>query len=58
MQTNWIVTLKKQSHLDTTRVLTTLDKVPEVVAGLLTRYDEFNENDSITVTPTDIVHHE
>jgi hypothetical protein len=54
---NWIVTLKKQSYLDETNVLTTQDALPKVLAGLLEKYPEYTAQDSITIRPTDMTYY-
>jgi hypothetical protein len=56
---NWIVTLKKQSYLEESQVLTTQKALPKVLAGLLYKYDgEYTEQDSITIRPTDMTYYE
>ena len=54
---NWIVTLKKQDHLDETQVLTTQASLPIVLAQLLEKYPKYAEQDSITIQPTEMTYH-
>lgn len=54
---NWIVTLKKQSHLDETQILTAQESIAEVLIDLLEKYPEYTEQDSITIRPTAMKYH-
>lgn len=53
---NWIVTLKKQDCLLEERVLAPTDRLPHLVAEMLSRYPtdstDWTGLDSITLTPT------
>jgi len=55
---NWIVTFKKQSHLDETQILTAQESIAEVLIDLLEKYPEYTEQDSITIRPTDMTYYE
>ena len=56
---NWIVTLKKQDCLLEEKVLTTTERLPRLIAGMLAQYPyndtDWNSQDSITLTPTKMV---
>ena len=54
---NWIVTLKKQSYLEETQILTPKESLAEVLIDLLEKYPEYTEQDSITIRPTAITYH-
>ena len=55
---NWIVTLKKQSYLEETQILTAQESIAEVLIDLLDKYDgEYTEQDSITIRPTAMKYH-
>lgn len=55
---NWIVTLTKNDHLDVVEYLVQHENVPALLRHLLQRYPEYNERDSITMRPTDMVSYE
>ena len=55
---NWIVTLKKQDHLEEIQVLTTRESIPRVVEGLLRRYGSYQKEDRITIQQTEMVYRE
>ena len=55
---NWIVTLKKQSYLEETQILTAEESIAEVIIDLLDKYaGEYTEQDSITIRPTAMKYH-
>lgn len=52
---NWLVTLHKQSHLDTKQVLVSAKDVHYVVQALMAEYPEYSTADKITICPSEIV---
>ncbi len=55
---NWIVTLTKTSHLDVVEYLVQHENVPALLRHLMQRYPEYDERDTITIRPTEMIHYE
>ena len=52
----WLVRVYKQKYLDDRTALVTSDRLTEVVASVTQIYDEWTENDFITIKPTEITY--
>jgi hypothetical protein len=52
---NWLITLHKQSHLETKQVLVSAKNVHYAVKALMAEYPEYSSADKITICPSEII---